>query len=241
MRLGVRKPMRKESVVYTGKSRIWAGSIIAALVAAVAVFAVMMQMEKNMLTRYEKGTILVATCGIPKGQVMGQDNYKNYLEMKEMDVNLIPETAVTSTEEISRLIPCYDIEAGTLLTKGMFEELNEVTEKMQEPVIAGFKVEDMYQVVGGVLRAGDRIHIFSVREVETEMPTENGEMTEYDTKLIWSDVFVQEVFDQAGTAIACEDDITAAQRINVYFDKADIATFYSELSNGSLRAVKVCD
>lgn len=68
MRLGARKPVRKESAVYTGKSRIWAGSIIAALVAAVAVFAVMMQMEKNMLTRYEKGMILVATCGIPKAR-----------------------------------------------------------------------------------------------------------------------------------------------------------------------------
>lgn len=191
MSLGVRKPAQKESAVYKGKSKIWIGSIIAALVAAIAVFAAMMQMEKNMLTEYEKGTILVATSKIPKGQMLGKDNGATYLEERQMDVKLIPKTAVRSLEEVSGVVSKYDIDEGTPVTQGMFENINEVTKDMKEPVIAGFKAEDMYQVVGGVLRAGDRIHIYSVNEVEVD-----GQDSEQVTRLIWSDIFVQEVFDQ---------------------------------------------
>lgn len=237
----------KKSTVYKGKSRIWTGSIIAALVAATAVFIAMLQMEKNMLSQYEKGSVLVAACEIPKGQVLDEDNYETYLEVREIDVKLIPETAVISPEEVAGLVPHYGIEEGTLVTRGMFEKLDGVTMDMEEPVIAGFKAEDMYQVVGGVLRAGDRIHIYNVcktekgiyAESETVVEDENRE--EMITRLIWQDVFVQEVFDQSGMTITNEDTTTSAQRINVYLDKSDIEMFYSELAEGSLRAVKVCN
>lgn len=35
---------------------------------------------------------------------------------------------------------------------------------MEDPVIAGCKADDLYQIVGGVLRAGDRINIYQVDE-----------------------------------------------------------------------------
>ena len=35
---------------------------------------------------------------------------------------------------------------------------------MTQPVVAGFKADDLYQVVGGVLRSGDRINIYQVNE-----------------------------------------------------------------------------
>lgn len=237
----------KKSAVYKGKSKIWVGSIIAALVAAIAVFIAMLQMEKNMLSQYEKCPVLVAACDVPKGKVLDEDNFGTYLEVREIDVKLLPETAVTSSEAVRGLVPYYDMEEGTIVTQGMFEKIDEVTKDMAEPVIAGFKAEDMYQVVGGVLRAGDRIHIYNVCTVETGIQTEegtmpqNGDREETITRLIWEDVFVEEVFDQSGMTIPNEDKMTAAQRINVYLDKSDIETFYSELAQGSLRAVKVCD
>lgn len=225
------KRVKKDSAIYRGNSKIWLGSIIAAGVVAIAVFAAMMQMEKNMLTKYEKGMMLKAVCAIPKGQILEKENGGQYLEVCEMDIQLIPENAVTSLEQVQGLVALYDVDAGTLVTQGMFEQVNEVLEDMEEPVVAGFKAEDMYQLVGGVLRAGDRIHIYSVRE------SEEGVIT----KCVWKNVFVQEVFDQSGSIIANGDKLTAAQRVNVYLDRSDIEIFYSELAGGSLRAVKVCE
>lgn len=207
---------------------LWNGGIVAALIAAVAVFAVMLQLEKNVLTQYEKGTIYVVKKEIPKGQRITDNNYTEYMEPKELDKNCIPQTALNSYEQISDMVAVSKLEQGVLLTQGMFEKENLVTAAMAEPVITGFKVEDMYQVAGGTLRTGDRIHIYNVNE-------------EGYALLTWENVFVQEVFDNSGIAIGNEDEVSAAQRVNIYMDKADVEQFYTELASGSLRAVKVCE
>ena len=210
------------------KFRFWNGSIIAALVASIAVFGGMLQMEKNMLSQYEKGIIWVAVKEIPKGQMITQENYRQYMEQKELDKSCIPTTALNSVEQIEDMVALARVEQGVLLTCGMFETLNHITENMKEPVIAGFKAEDMYQVVGGTLRAGDRVHIYNVEEDGQAM-------------LVWKDVYVQQVFDASGAVISNDNLTGTAQRVNVYMDGLDVERFYSELTSGTLRVVKVCD
>ncbi|MCM1191538.1 MAG: SAF domain-containing protein [Butyrivibrio sp.] len=222
-----RENMKKEKLSREAVTERWkAGGMAAALIAAAAVFAVMLQLEKSMLTKYEKGTVYAAAAEIPKGQMITADNLSLYFQEKALDKSCIPESALRSPEQVTGLAAVFDIEQGVLLSEGMFESLDDVLEEISDPVVAGFKAEDLYQVVGGVLRAGDRIHIYSV--------SEEGEVS-----LVWSNVYVQEVFDQSGAGIVSGDKVTAAQRINIYLDKKDVETFYSELAGGALRVVKV--
>ena len=220
-----RRKRNAESRIDAG--RLKTGGILAALIAAVTVFAVMVQTEKKVLTQYEKGVIYTAAKAIPKGMLITEDNREVYFREQELDKSCIPGTALTSPAQAEGLAAAYDIDFGTLLTDGMFENLNLILAEMEEPVIAGFKAEDIFQVAGGILRAGDRIHIYSVREEETV--------------LIWPEVYVQQVFDAAGNSIQSEDRTTAAQRINIYLDNEDVPQFYSELAGGSLRAVKALE
>lgn len=222
-----RERMKKENLSGEAVMERWkAGGVAAALIAAVAVFAVMLQLEKSTLTKYEKGTVYVAAVEIPRGQMITPDNMSSYFREKSLDKSCIPETALCSQEQVTGLAAVFDIEPGVLLSEGMFETLDDVLAEMKEPVVAGFKAEDLYQVAGGVLRAGDRIHIYSLSE-------------EGEAELVWDNIYVQEVFDQAGTRIGCGDMVTAAQRINVYLDKKDVEAFYSELASGTLRVVRV--
>ena len=124
------------------------------------------------------------------------------------------------------MLAVYDIEAGVLLTQGMFVTENTITKDMKEPVIAGFKAEDIYQVVGGTLRTGDRIHIYSVNDTG-------------DVISVWQEVFVQQVFDSVGNAIPSGDTSTAAQRINIYLEKNNVEEFYTQLESGAIRVVKM--
>ena len=210
------------------KDRKWIGSMIAALIAAVGIYAMMLQAERKMLDEYERGEIYVAVREIPGGTLIDDSNMEVYLEAKELEKSAIPDTALTGPEQIDGLIAGRTIDKGTFLTLGMFETRNQITEQMKQPVIAGFKADDLYQVVGGVLRAGDRIHIYTV--------SENG-----IANLIWSKVFVQQVFDSGGNSISGEDSSASAQRINVYLDASDVEYFYTELAKGTLRVVKVCE
>ncbi|MBR1853939.1 MAG: SAF domain-containing protein [Lachnospiraceae bacterium] len=209
-------------------SRIWVGSMVAALVAAVGVFLLMLHLEKQALSDYEKDYIYVAEKEIPRGVRITEKNFAEYMTLKEMDKSMIPDTAIKSGDQIMESVAKERIETGVLLTTGMFEAFREITAEMEQPVIAGFKADDLYQVAGGVLRAGDRIHIYTV--------SEDGH-----AGLVWESVYVEQAFDSAGNAIGVENATSPAQRMNVYLDAADVEYFYTELARGTLRVVKVCD
>ena len=212
----------------TDKRTILTGSIVAALVVAIALFAVMLHMEKKLLADYEKGIVYVAVKEIPEGMLVDESNVAEYMIEKEVDVSVIPETAIREPDQVKALIASTRIEKGVLLTMGMFQEQDEILSRIKEPVIAGFKADDLFQVVGGVLRSGDRIHIYN--------ESEDGIVS-----LKWSDVYVQQVFNSAGVSIDNTDTSTAGQRINIYMAKEDVERFYTELETGMLRVVKVCD
>lgn len=208
-------------------AKLKTGGIIAALTASFAVFLCLVQIEKNVLTQYEKGVIYVAAKEIPKGQMITADNCSEYLVKRELDKSCIPATAINDPGQYAGLAAVFDIEQGVLLTAGMFEEIEDVWDEIGEPVIVGFKAEDICQVAGGVLRAGDRIHIYYV---------EDGKAA-----LAWDSVYVQQVFDISGKSIANGDQAAAAQRLNLYLDKESVEAFYTGLASGRLWAVKVCD
>ena len=207
-------------------AKIWTGAILAAFLAAAAVYVALLEAEKNMLQSYEKTEVFVATKEIPAGEVVTQENSGVYFSAEAVDAAVVPETAILTLEDVNGLIARMPIEKGVVLTAGMFQPLDEVTAGMKEPVVAGFRADDLCQVVGGVLRAGDLIHVYSSEEEE-------------GTFLIWENVYVQQVFDSKGTAISNDDQATAAQRINVFLDKEDVEDFYSRLDQGTLRVVKV--
>ena len=213
--------MKKRKMSQAWKNRIWNGSILAAFVAAMAVFVFLLQTEKRVLTEYEKEQVCVVTAAIPRGEKISAENAEQYITVMEIDKRIVPETALKSTEAASGRIAAYGVEQGMVLT----------TDQMREPVIAGFRAEDLYQVVGGVLRAGDRLHIYCVEQEEEE---QNG-------KLLWENVFVQQVFDRNGAAIGGDDGTTPAQRVNIYMEKERVADFYAALAQGSLRVVKAED
>lgn len=222
--------MKKEKKIRNGKISVkqWkTGGIIAALVASAAVFAVMVQMEKNILIKYEKGTVYTASVKIPQGQLITENNYRQYFTEQQLDKSMIPQTALCAPEQMVGLVAALDIDQGVVLTEGMFQRLEHILAELEMPVVAGFKADDIYQVAGGVLRAGDRVNIYAVREGET--------------CLVWRNVFVQQVFDAAGSAISNGDTVTAAQRVNVYLDETDVENFYTELAGGSLRVVKLLE
>ena len=207
-------------------AKLWTGAILAAFLAAAAIYVALLEAEKNMLQSYEKKAVFVAAKEIPAGEVVTTENVAVYFTETSVDAAVVPETAILALEDINGLIAKTSIEPGVVLTAGMFQPLDEVTAGMQEPVVAGFRADDLCQVVGGVLRAGDLIHVYSSEEEE-------------GTCLIWENVYVQQVFDSKGTAIPNEDQATAAQRINVFLDKEDVEDFYSRLDQGTLRVVKV--
>ncbi len=211
------------------KKNILPKAAAAALLAAVIVFCIMLNVEKNAMAAYEKGKILVTARDIAEGVVLTPENAAQYLEEKEMDKSLIPQAAVTDESQIYQQMTVHKLDRGVVITEAMLQDLDQMLQDMEEPVIAGFKADDLYQVVSGTLRSGDRIHIYTV-----DMDTQS-------TYLVWENIFIREVFDGSGVMIDAGDSVTAAQRINILMEKENVEQFYSELAAGSLRVVKAME
>lgn len=213
------------------KNKIWSGSILVAFVAAIAVFVFLLQTEKKALAGYEKEQVCIVQNAIPRGEEITPENADQYITTVQIDQKIVPEAAIRDITGVVGKTAICGIGRGTVLTSEILQELSIITGNMKEPVIAGFRAEDLYQVAGGVLRAGDKIHIYCVGS-EDELS---------DGKLLWENISVQQVFDQTGKPINGGDRVTPAQRINIYLEKEDISQFYDVLSQGSLRAVKACE
>ncbi len=205
--------------------RMWLKCSLAAFVTSVALFLVLLQMEKNTLADFERTGVLVARAEIPKGMDLTADNINQYVEICEIDRACVSECFVTDKEALLDLASLYQIDKGSFLTRGMFQGQEQILENMDNPVIVGLKTEDLEQMVGGVLRKGDWIDIYSLNE-------------EGVAEQLWQRLYVQQSFDSSGTPVDIGDKKTAVSRINVYIDSREVKRFYKGISAGTLRVVK---
>lgn len=211
------------------KKGFWPGVILISFVAAIITFFVMLQVEKNTLSDFEKVLVWSTKAEIPKGKEITEADLTTGLVQIEVNKQTVPEKLIAAPEQLLEKQALIDIPAGSVLTTAMFEDTDYYMTTMLQPVLAGCKADDLFQMVSGVLRKGDLVHVYVVNE-ELEQ-----------TYLLWEDVLIYQVFDTAGNVIAPEDLTTPAARINLLLEKSRAEQFYNELQTGSLRFVRVCE
>ena len=209
------------------KKNFWPGVILVAFVAAMVTFLIMLQVEKNALSEYEKVGVWCTVEELAKGTQITEKNWAEYFVQVEIDKSKVPEKMVILPEEIWEKEAQIAVPKGTIISSVMFGDMEDYVDEFHNPVVAGCKGEDLFQMVSGVLRKGDLVHIYAVDE-ELEQ-----------TYLLWENVPVYQVFDAAGNNIPTTDVTTPAARINLLLEKGRAEIFFNELNSGSLRLVQV--
>ena len=209
------------------KERIFPGVIAIAFVASAITFLLLLNIEKNILSNYEKVPVWVAAANIQKSVEINKSNLEEYFEKIEIDKNIIPEYAVEDIQTLEGAQTGIMIPQGAVISEVMFVDKDDYLGGLTDPVVVGCKAEDLYQVGNGILRQGDMVNIY----------TYNPDFEE--TYLLWENVLVYQTFDNSGNRILAEDESIAAMRINLIIEKANAEQFYTELSKGSLRVVKI--
>lgn len=209
------------------KKNIWPGVILMAFLASIATFFLLLNMEKSALEAYEKVTVWCTDCELTKGLELTESSLSQCLVQVEMDKTKVPADLIETPEILEGRQTLFTIPRGTILTASMFTQEETYRKGLNQPVIAGCKGEDLFQLVSGVLRKGDVVNIYTV----------NREMEE--TYMLWENIMVYQVFDAAGNVIAPEDTTTPAARVNLLLEEGCAEQLYNELDAGSLRLVKV--
>ena len=219
------RKMEKKRSKKSEDKRKSGGLFLAAFIVAAGVFAIMTYMQKEALSDYEKKDILVACTVIPRGVVINEANADEYLMIKSIDAGCIPDGAVTKDTMLNGMSPVYEISEGTLLTASMFVAPDHAIASLSEPVLAGFRTDDLSRAVSGVLRAGDLIDIYS-------SDPETGEGI-----LLCHNAYVERGYDSSGNEVTSD---TPAVMFNIYLEYSEAEKFYEGMKNGSLYVVKEC-
>ena len=209
------------------KRSFWPGVILVSFLAALVTFFVMLQVEKNALSAYEKVVVWCAKSELAMGTEITTVNVEEFFEQKEIDKNQMPDKVVVSLEEIVGKQVAITIPKGSILVTTMLSDVERGLKLLEHPVVVGCKGEDLFQMVSGVLRKGDLVHIYTVDE----------EMEQ--TYLLWENIQVYQVFDASGKLIPATDNTTPATRVNLLLEKGNAEHFFNELNRGSLRLVQV--
>lgn len=207
------------------RSAISAGLVITAFLAAAIVYALLLYSEKKAMATEVKLKVCVAKCEVPAGTDINDVTATQYFELRDIYVSAVPENALISVGGAAGKTATYSISKGTVVTDGMFRESDLGSKWMEEPVLLGFKVDDIYQVAGGILRSGDMVHIYIIDD-------------EGEAVLRWENVCIEDSFDSAGEILQ-QTQTGRATRFNIFFEKKDVEEFYTRLDSGAIRIVKL--
>lgn len=201
------------------------GLIAVSFVVALVTFLVLLHMEKEALKEYEKAFVYVASKEVPEGVLCDEESFAGYFVKAEVAKDILPVGYVDEQMQAQDKRLAVSVSEGTILTQAMLSGTEDYTKELQSPVLVGLKAEDLSQVASGILRGGDKVHVYTV--------------TEEGASLLWENVLVQESFDGAGSRIASEDKQSSASRVNLLMEKSAVEDFYTLLAKGELKVVKV--
>lgn len=196
--------------------------LIGSFVVAAALFGVLIGVEKNILSDYEKETVVLCRTEVPKGIKITEENVGKLFYMYEVDATLIDETCVKNTTDLIDTVTGRTLSAHEMVRKGSCTKEAEIYGNYQNPAEGSFAVNEAGDMVSGTIRKGDRVDIAVV----------NKDTLEYDVML--KNVYVLESFTNNGEKVTADMEGTAATMLTIVEEKDNLAKFYSAMETGNV-------
>lgn len=153
------------------------------------------------------------------------------------DSRILPEDYVSDPMELVGQYAKKEIGLMEVVTAGGFQTID-MCEGIQNPVEVSFSANNYDQVVGGILREGDRINLYVIRKEKDEA----GE--QMVSELIIKDTYITKAFTNTGMEVSREDEVnkdTPTTVINVYIPRDKEETFHKAVIEGTLRVSKIME
>lgn len=209
----------------SGNGIVW--KLLGCLIIAAALFAVLLNVESNVLSDYEKKMTVICKEQIPVGTRITETNAEQYFETYEIDVKIVSENAVIDKSELIGTVAARTMDARELVKNDDFTKESGIYAKYQEPVEASFKAEHPGDVVSGSIRSGDFVDIAVV----------DKDTLEYALSL--ENVFVLNAYTSTGEVVTRDSINTAATMFTIVEEKAALDELYSALEKGNVIVSKV--
>jgi hypothetical protein len=211
------------------KAGLSARVILYCIIITVVLYVLMIFIEKSVINADDNKIVYVAVKEVPENILVTEENIGTYFEAKERALSAVPDKAIENGAELYGMYTDRVINKNEIVTGESFSSLDERTKDIEHPIEVSLNASNLSQLVGGVLRTGDYINIWSVKS-----NTINGEKIT-ETKNICSHVYVTRTFSSSGE-IASEDNADMATMIvNIIIPAEQEEEFNTAIVEGTLR------
>ena len=118
------------------------------------------------------------------------------------------------------------------------DNIDEKINAMTDPRSVGAGSTDLSQIVSGIVRPGDTIDIYVIANKNNG---ENYYTTPDKEDMLYSNVYVLDAFDSAGTPIMNGDSTSVCERINFLMENSEINNYYNAITDSTVYYVKHID
>ena len=220
------KKKNKETNVSNEKKGI-AMKLLGSFLVAMALFGVLVGVEKNLLSDYEKVSVVLCKTDVPKGTKITKENVNQYFYDYEVDVALVNDTCIKDKKEVIGTVVEKTLSAHEILRKDDCTKEAEIYNRFSNPVEASITATNPGDIVSGTIRRGDYVDIAVV----------NKDTLKYD--LMLKKVYVVDAFTSTGEKVGEDSTGTAATMLTVVEEKDNLAKFYSARETGNVIVTKL--
>jgi len=206
--------------------KLWIGIISLAL--AILIFAIFLIIQSSMQEEPDYQQVLCAKTWIPQHTHITEENAKQYLELKAIPVEWLPEKCLTDWQKVYDKVWKTDMSKGTLLTDAFLEEYQALYRQYQELTWISVPIKELYQGVAGSLRTGDYVDVYFIGQQEENVKCE----------ILTERVRIAQAYSSQGQTITEDKAEGLTQLIVIPMEKAKVAAFYEKLSQGNIRIAK---
>ena len=144
------------------KSRFSFSSLIFAMIAlavTVVLFFGLIVLQNYLSEDIVTQDVIVAKVDIPEHTIITEENAKEFLDVRKVNVLNIPKGVVSDPYDILNQRLRLELLTGEMLTMKDFENVSTYTKDIKNPIEVSIGIESIDSADGGKLRTGDRVNL----------------------------------------------------------------------------------
>lgn len=220
---------KKADKVKKEKGGVSAKVILCSVIVAAVLYALLIFVEKSIVDSEATKQVYVSVKEVPKDILVTDENMSEYFALKERPLSAVPDNAVSDGKELMGKYTDRVIDKNEILTGKSFSSLDERTRGIEHPIEVSLNASSLSQMVGGVIRAGDYINIWAVKNTNI-----NGESVT-KTENICTHAYVTRTFTSSGEEASGNDKDKATLVINIIIPAEQEEEFNRAIVEGTVR------
>lgn len=197
------------------------GSIIVGLV----VWGALLLAANSIINESKHVEVCIAKTDIPNGTKITIQNAPEFIETVSIAENQLPNGYIDSIDKLDNVFVGRDYLAREIITSSTLSSEESMTKHIVNPIEVSVAVSSIDAAVGGILREGDYINIYSV----------NSSAVNSEVNLITKNAYITKALDSNGMEVKRGDTQLKATVINLIIPMDIEERFNKELLAGTVR------